>query len=487
MIVALYTSRVVLATLGVTDFGIYNVVGGVVSLFTFINFAMQCSTTRFITFELGKHDDEGVNIAFSNAVIVHVIISVIILLLGETIGLYLFYHKMNIPEERFSAAEWVYQFSVFTCIINILSVPYNALITSHEKMNAFAVISIIETVLKLVIVWMLLIFSCDKLILYAILMFSVGVIIRIINQVYAMKTFTKVHFLYPRDLKMLKEMVGYALWSLVGSAAVILADQGQNILLNIYFGPVVNAARGVSMQAKTAIVNLCNNFNQAVTPQINKSYAGGDISYMHKLIYATSKYTYYLLFILSLPVILEAKVILGIWLVDVPNHSVIFLQLMLVISILTALGNPLSNAAGANGNIKRFQIVVGGINLMLLPITWIVFKSFNQPMPEWAFVVQILICIMAQIARIYLVKPLIKLSIWEYVKQVIIPCVNVTLLSSIIPIIMAFSLPDKFYSLILVTIVSVMMVMFVVYKVGSEKGEKDFVLSKVRKYVKNKK
>lgn len=481
MVVALYTSRVVLATLGVTDYGIYNVVGGIVSLFTFINFAMQCSTTRFITFELGKKDENGVNIAFSNAVIVHIIISLIILLLGETIGLYIFYEKMNIPEGRFYAASWVYQFSIFTCIVNILSVPYNALITSHEKMNAFAVISILETILKLVIVWMLLIFSYDKLILYAILMFGVGVLIRIVNQLYAIRTFKKIHFLWPKNIAMLKDMVVYASWSLVGSAAFIFADQGQNVLLNIYFGPGVNAARGVAMQVKNAVSSLCNNFNQAVTPQINKSYAGGDVTYMHKLIFASSKYTYYLLFVMCLPVMLKAKTLLGLWLVDIPDHSVHFLQLILIISILTALGNPLSNAAGANGHIRNFQLIVGGINLLLLPLTWAIFNLFGHQMPEWAFVIQIVLCVAAQIARVFLVKPLIKLSIWGYVKHVVFPCVMVTITSSIIPIIAVYFLSENFTTLVVVTILSVLSVLFSVFFFGLEKSEKDFLLLKLKK------
>lgn len=485
--VALYTSRVVLATLGVTDYGIYNVVGGIVSLFTFINFAMGCSTTRFITFELGKKDEHGVNVAFSNAVIVHVIIALIILLLGETVGLYLFYEKMNIPEDRFYAASWVYQFSIFTCMINILSVPYNALITSHEKMNAFAYISILETVLKLVIVWMLLAFSYDKLILYAILMFVVGVIIRIINQVYAVKTFRKVHFLRPKNYDMFKEMIVYALWSLFGSAAIIFADQGLNILLNMYFGPVVNAARGVAMQVKNAVGSLCNNFNQAVAPQINKSYAGGDITYMHKLIFASSKYTYYLLFIMSLPIILEAKSILNLWLVEIPEHTVLFLQLIMVISILTALGRPLANAAGANGNIRNFQIVEGGINLLLLPLTWLVFNVFGERIPELAFVIQILLGVIVQAARVLLVKPLIKLSIMAYVKHVVYPCCVVTIVSSVVPSVLAYTMSEGFLSLFLVSIASAIFVLLAIYYFGLEKNEKELIVAKAKKLILKKK
>lgn len=479
MAVALYTSRVVLATLGETDYGIYNVVGGIVTLFTFLNFAMGCATNRFITFELGKGDAHGVNVAFSNAVIIHAFIAVIILILGETLGLYFFNTQMNIPADRMYAAGWVYQLSIFTCMVNILSVPYNALITSHEKMNAYAVISILETVLKLVIVWMLVVFSYDKLILYAVLMFTVGLIIRIVNQVYSSKTFRNVHFLWPKDRKMLKDMLTFAMWSLVGSAGVIMADQGQNILLNMYFGPAVNAARGVATQVKTAVVNLSNNFGQAVAPQINKSFAGGNVEYMHTLIFAMSKYTFFLLFIMTLPICLEAKTLLSVWLVDVPEHSVMFLQLMLVISILTALGQPLSNAAGANGKIRNFQILVGGTNLLLVPLTWVVFKLQDKPIPEWAFYAQIFICVVAQIARLILVKPLINLSLREYTQKVCVPCVVVTVASSIIPAIVKVLLPDNIMSFFVVVIVSVISVSVFVLTIGMRAHERQVILSKM--------
>ena len=479
MIVALYTSRVVLSTLGVTDYGIYNVVGGIVTLFTILNFAMGCSTTRFITFELGKNNEEGVNMAFSNAVIIHVIIAVIILILGETIGLYLFSEKMKIPDDRMYAAGWVYHLSVLTCIVNILSVPYNALITSHEKMDAYAVISILEVFLKLIIVWMLLLFNYDKLILYAVLMFMVGLIIRIINQVYSSKTFKKIHFIKPISFGMFKDMLIYAMWSLVGSAAFILADQGQNILLNMYFGPAINAARGVAMQVKQAVVNLCNNFNQAIMPQINKSYAGGNVDYMHKLIYISSKYTYFLLLIMSLPIVLEAKMILSLWLVGIPEHSVLFLQLMLVISILTALGNPLSNAAGANGRIRNFQVVVGGINMMLLPITWIVFKCQNTPLPEWAFIIQIIFCVISQIARLYLVRPLIGLSLQKYYNNVVRPCAISTITSLLIPIVIKCLLPNCLLTSFIVFVISIISVALSVFLFGMDGGERKYIVDKL--------
>ena len=484
MVVALYTSRVVLATLGEVDYGIYNVVGGVVTLFTFLNFAMACATNRFITFELGRKDYEKLNVVFSYSVLIHIVIAILILILGETVGLWFFHTQMNIPAERMHAASWVYQFSIFACMVNIMCVPYNALITSHEKMNVYAIFSIIEVVLKLVIVWVLVLFGTDKLILYAILMFCVSLLIRILNQTYTIRTFKKVHFIRCKDRQTLKDMFGYAGWSLVGSLAVILFDQGVNVLLNIFFGPVVNAARGVSMQIKTAVVNFSNNFQQALSPQINKSYASENLLYMHTLIFAASKYTYYVMFLMALPISLLANQILSLWLVDVPDHTANFTVLVLIISILQAMGQPMSNAAGANGHIRNFQLIVGGINLSLLPVAWLILKEY--PIPELVFMLHILVNIIAQIARLLIVKPMISLSLREYTRKVVLPCFGVTILSVPVPLIMRLLLPNDFMGLVAVLFTCILCTMASVYYVGMSSNERIMVAQKLRGMVNSK-
>ena len=484
MVVSLYTSRVVLATLGEVDYGIYNVVGGVVTLFTFLNFAMACATGRFITFELGRKNYEKLNVVFSYSVLIHIAIAILILILGETVGLWFFHTQMNIPAERMYAAGWVYQFSIFACMVNIMCVPYNALITSHEKMNIYAIFSIIEVVLKLVIVWVLVLFGADKLILYAILMFCVSVLMRILNQTYTIRTFKNVHFIRCKDKQTLKDMFGYAGWSLVGSLAVILFDQGVNVLLNIFFGPVVNAARGVSMQIKTAVVNFSNNFQQALSPQINKSYASDNLQYMHTLIFAASKYTYYVMFLMALPISLLANQILSIWLVDVPEHTANFTVLILMISILQAIGQPISNAAGANGHIRNFQLIVGGINLSLLPIAWFVLKKY--PVPEFIFMLHILVNIIAQIARLLIVKPMISLSLREYVRKVVLPGGLVTILSIPIPLVMKLLLPINFMSFIAILSTSLLCTIVSVYLVGMSSNERTMVTQKIRNIINSK-
>lgn len=480
MAISLYTSRVVLATLGLVDFGLYNVIGGVVTMFTVINFAMTCASARFITFNLGKGDVDKLNKVFSTSVVIHIIIAIIILLLAETIGLWFLKNKLVIPENRIEAAHWVYQFSVLSCMVMIMSVPYNALITSHEKMGAFAYISILEAALKLLIVYLLVVGGFDKLVLYAILMFAVQLIIRIIYQLYCIRTFREVKFKFIWDKVIQKEMFGYAMWSLVGSAANIFATQGQNILLNMFFGPAVNAARGVAVQVQNAIQQFSTNFQSAMSPQINKSYARGDLKYMHSLLNASSKYSYYLLFILSLPVYFEVETLLGWWLVEIPEHTIAFIRLMLIISVLTALGNPISSAAGATGRIRNSQLIVGGIMCLIVPASYFVLKI--NAVPEYIFIVQILVAIMGQIARLIIVRPLIGFSLKRYFNEVVITSLKVTILSIIIPYIVYANMGKGLVSFLVVCIVCILSVLISIYLIGLKKTEKEMIKAQVVKF-----
>ncbi|MCR8894197.1 lipopolysaccharide biosynthesis protein [Bacteroides sp. ET336] len=478
MVVSLYTSRVVLATLGEVDYGIYNVVGGIVTLFTFLNFAMGCATNRFITFELGRKNYDKLNLVFSYSVIIHIVIAFIILIIGETIGLWFLNSHMNIPIERMDAARWVYQFSIFTCMVNIMSVPYNALIISYEKMNFYAILSIIETLLKLIIIWGLVVWGKDKLILYSILIFLVSLLVRILNQLYTTRKFKDVHYVKVKDKKTLKEMISYASWSLLGSAGVVFANQGQNIILNIFFGPIVNAARGISMQVKTAIESFASNFYNAVAPQINKSYASNDLDYMRNLILSSSRYMYYLLFIFAFPIILNINFILKIWLKDVPEHTPIFVSLMLCISMLTCLGRPLSSANGATGNIRKFQILEGTTNLLLIPITWAILLIY--PISELAFIIQIIMCIILQCIRLFVVCPQISLSYKSYWRKFILPCIKITFISVPIPILLKISLPENFITFVFIVILSILIILFSVYYIGITENERVFINNKIK-------
>ena len=310
MAVSLYTSRVVLDALGVEDFGIYNVVGGVITLFSFVNGAMSSSTQRYITFELGKGNTSQLQKVFQTSMNVHLLVALLILFLGETAGLWFFYEKMVIPPLRMVSAFWVYQFSIFTMMIMVVSVPYNAVIIAHERMSTFAYISVFEVLLKLGIVYLLYLTSSDKLIVYAALLCFMQLLIRVIYGYYCSCHFDETRYQWGWDSKLFREMLCFGGWNLWGGFAAVLFTQGVNILLNLFFGPAVNAARGIAVQVQGAVTQFSTNFQTAINPQITKSYAVGDYAYMHSLIFHSSKFTFLLLATISFPVLLETEMIL---------------------------------------------------------------------------------------------------------------------------------------------------------------------------------
>ena len=359
MLISLYTSRVILNTLGITDFGIYNVVGGIISLLGFVTSSLGGASSRYITFELGKGNKNKLKKIFGNILSIHILFSIAIFILGETIGLWFFYNKLQIPLERFNAAFWVYQFSIFTSILSFISIPYNAVIIAHEKMSAFAYISIIDVILKLLIVYLLLIIPYDKLIIYSILFFCIQAFDRIIYGVYCSKHFEETHTKLQIDKNLFKELFDFAFWTMGGNLACIGYTQGLNILLNIFFGPAINAARGIAVQVQSVVRNFCLNFQTAINPQITKNYAKKDLAQMHSLIQISSKYSFLLLYLISLPLILEAPIVLKWWLGIVPEHTINFLRIILCTSLVVSLSNPFLISIYATGMIKKFQIIEG--------------------------------------------------------------------------------------------------------------------------------
>lgn len=478
MAVSLYTSRVVLNALGVEDFGIYNVVGGVVAMFGFLNSAMSTSTQRYITFELGRNGFKQLNKVFNISISIHAFISIAILILAETIGLWFLYHKMTIPIERMDAALWAYQGAIASTIVLIMSVPYNATIIAHEKMSAFAYISVLEVVLKLLIVYLLLIGDFDKLKLYAVLMFTVQLIIRFIYGNYCKRHFPETKILFCKDWTLFKNMLAFAGWNLWGNCAAIAFTQGVNILLNMFFGPAVNAARGIAVQVQNAVTQFSFNFQTALNPQITKSYATGDYTYMHKLIFRSSKFTFFLLLFLSLPILLETEMILTIWLGNVPEHTVNFLRLILCVTIIDATANPLMVSAAATGKVKIYQSVVGGILLAILPISYMVLKLGGNP--ESVFIVHLSICIIAFIARLYIIAPLVNLKLAQYFKTVILKCFTMLIIALILPISLNILLPYSFANFFLVCLSCIISILFSMYFIGLDQDEKRFISKKIK-------
>lgn len=442
MIVSLYTSRVVLATLGVDDYGLYNVVGGVVTMFTFISLAMGNSTNRYITFALGKGDEEELKQVVSAACVIHWVIAILTLILAETVGLWFLYNKMVIPEGRMVAAEWVYQFSIIACVLSIINVPYNAMIIAHEKMGAFAFISVLVVIMKLLIAFLIQITSYDKLIFYAALILCLSILERAMYQIYCVRHFEeakKIKFTtkYPH----FKDMTSFAGWSMIGNLIMMGYTQGVNILLNLFFGPAVNAARGVTFQVQNAMMSFVRNFQTALNPQLIKSYAQKDYQRQLQLLYTSSKFSFFLMLCMVLPVFVEADGILHLWLKEVPAYSTIFLRLVLLISLVPPLDNPICTSNNATGDIKKYQIIVGSFNILIVIFAYIVLKLGFEPYS--VFVVQLTISVIVLFIEILLVKEKIHLSIKDYITNVLFRIIAVTAAAIVIPFVIHVVAPSE--------------------------------------------
>lgn len=480
MAVSLFTSRVILNTLGVEDYGIYNVVGGIVGMFAFINGSMSSATQRYITFALGKGDKNRLQTVFSTTLQIHTLIAGIIVFLGETIGLWFLYNKMQIPADRMDAAFWVLQASIVSAIIMIISVPYNADIVAHEKMSAFAYISILEVVLKLIIVYMLVVFSYDKLILYAFLLLAVQIFIRFCYSIYCNKHFEETRYKHVWDKALFKEMTGFAGWSMFGNLAGVLFGQGLNMLLNIFFGPVVNAARGIAVQVQNTVQQFVCNFQMALNPQITKTYAKGDLENMHKLMFRSAKFSFFLLFFLSLPILFETNYILKIWLKIVPENTVCFLRIMICTSLIYTLSNPLMIANQATGNVRQYQAVCGTIQLLILPISY-VFLRFGYP-AYTVFIVHFTIESFTQIVRMFMLRPMIKIRLVDYISYIYKPVSLVVLGSIILPFFLFVYIDGNgIIKFLLIVLTCFCSVAFSSYTLGLSTDERKVVSDKIKK------
>lgn len=475
MFVSLYTSRVVLDILGIEDYGIYNVVGGVVIMFSVLNGSMASATQRFLAFEIGREDFECLKRTFSITVTIHLLIAIIILILAETIGLWFLKTQMNIPVERMEAAQWVYQFSVFSSIIAIIQVPYNAAIISHERMNIYAYLSILEVSLKLFAVFVLTWITFDKLKLYASLIFVVTVLISFLYRQYCVYTFKECNYSLIWEKERYKTLLGYASWSLIGNVSFVSRTQGINILLNIFFGPTINAARGIAVQVNAAVIAFVGNFQLAVNPQIVKSYAVGDLKEMTQLIIKSSKYCFLLLYILALPLLLETNYILKVWLNVIPDYSVLFCRLMIISALIDTLSGTLLYGALATGKIKNYQLVTSGILLLSLPLSYFLLKlGFS---PEVTIYVEMLLYVLVLGARLYFLHLLVSLSIKEYLTKVIFKNILVVILSLLLPFTMVLSLHGGLMRFFLVTFFSICNTAIIIYYVGLCKSEKKFFMN----------
>ena len=479
MIISFYTSRVMLNALGVEDYGINNVVGGLVAMFSLISSSLSSSVSRFITFGLGKGDIQQLKRTFSTAINIHIILAIIVIIAIETIGVWFLNNKMNIEADRMNAANWVLHCSTITFAIGLLSVPYNAAIIAHEKMSAFAYMTIFDAVAKLAIVFGIKYYGGDKLILFAILNIIPIVISQIIYWLYSKYKFEECTYEFGWDKKTTKEIGGFAVWNFIGCTAGLMKDQGVNIAINVFTGPVINAARGIAMQVNSIVSRFIQNFTIALNPQIIKDYAAGNLERMHKLIFTGTRFSYFLFMFLSIPIFFEIESILLLWLGQVPEHTVLFTRLVLILTLCEIISQTLITAQSATGKIRNYQIVVGGILLMNFPISYLLLHLGFAP--EVTVVVAIIISQICLMARLLFLRTMVKLPVKQFIKEVYFKVIIVTILSALLPAACYIFIQPSITRIAVVSLTSVIASTVCIYYIGCNHNEQKKVINAIVK------
>ena len=469
ILISLYTVRLKLEILGVEDFGIYNIVAGLVIFFSFFSEAMANSTQRFLNFALGQNNTEQARDAYSCSLVIHLFTSLAIIVIAETLGLWLFFNWLNIPLERRTIALIVYQFSIITTAVNIFRIPYFAAIIAYEKISYLSLISTIECILKLLIVILLKITFFDKLAVYSFLFFITGIIILSAYKIYCNKKFSIAHFRYCRDKELFSKIIGFSGWNFFGSFANVSSSHGLNILINIFHGVIANAAMGIATQVKNSVYQFINNFQTAFRPQLIKSYAAKEFDYLNKLVYQTSKISFYLLLLFILPLYINADFVLKIWLKNVPEYAIVFTRLMLLNSFEGAIIGPLIISIQATGNIKKFQLVTSIFSLTNLPVSFMFLNLGFDPV--WVLIIRLTLSYLSLFWSITYISKKIGISILQFIKNVIVPISLITCISSIITL-FSYNFFSDWTRLLLTCFTSTLSILFLVYFVGLNRSEK---------------
>lgn len=482
--VSLYTSRVILQALGASDYGVYTLVGGFVSMLAYLNSVFVSATQRFISFELGTGDKERLHNIFSTSLVIHYVLALIIIIVAETFGIWFINNHLNIDPERLTAAHWVFQCSLISLMISIISVPYNSCIVAHEHMHVYAYISVVDVFLKLGIVFLLSCSPYDSLITYAVLMVAVSVTIRLCYTLYCKRHFEECYFRRVFDVKKFKEMASYASWTMVGTLGFTVKDQISNIILNHFFGTVINAARGIAGQVSGAINTFASNFFMAMSPQITKQYASGNIEESRKLVYIGAKFTFFLLQIIIIPVVINIDYILDLWLVDVPNYTASFVVIILVSTLIGSLSNSITTAIQATGQIKIFQIGIAIIMLLELPVAYMLL-SIGAP-PPYALLPAIATNSVGVVYRFYLLQKMIpQYSFRYYALRVVLRCLFAFSLSVAFCSFIAKYFTSNLMGLVMTVLVSIAVNLVIIFIVGLNRNERmvifKFVKSKMLK------
>jgi len=462
MFISFYTSRIVLNALGAENYGIYNVVGGVIGMLSFLNGSMSLATGRYFAYAIGKNDYDLLSRTYSASIILHLCVSVVVIIIAETLGLWYFYNYLNIPESSYSNAMWVYQVSVISSFVGINSVPIVSLVSSHEDMQAYAYIGLLEGLLKLGVAFMLTLGIIDNLKSYAIAMFISSFIILIIWYTYSRCKYGFCKFVKKIDKSILKDIYGFVTWQLVGSISWVLRNQGVNLVLNYFFGPLLNTARALALQVNGGITSAFSAFQTATNPQIVKHYAMGDLGSMHGLIFMSSKLAFLMLFVFAFPVMVEIQPILQFWLGKVPEYATVFVQLMILATLVDSLSGTLQQAALATGKIRRYTGIVTII--LLSDIIWVII-AFKMGMPPQSMLyIESIIYFVAFMARLYILRNMINLSAKKFLRYVTVPEIIVVIISTAILLILTllhFQILNIFIRLVILFIIASLISFFV--------------------------
>lgn len=482
----LYTTRVTLDALGINDFGIYNVVCGFVSMFTFLNTSMSNGIQRFFNYELGKNGVIGAQKVYVNSLVVQGILLIVILLLTETFGLWYLNNKMVIPVERFVAAQWIFQLSIISFVFVIMQVPYGASIMAHEHMSYYAFIGIMDAVLKLIIVLLIpYAINVDRLILYGFLLMMISVLNFTLAFIYAKVKFKEIKIQPLFNKTMFKSMLSFSGWNIFGTFSNMMRDQGLNVMLNLFFGPAVNAARGVAYQVASGLQGLVSNVNTAIRPQMVQSYAQGNTSRTITLMFCLSKIGICVLYLVAYPILLEINFVLNIWLKnDVPEHTSSFVVIVILISFLNNLNSAVSGVVHATGKMRNYQVIGSLITLSSLPVAYYALKIGGNP--DSVFCISFLFTIFMQIASLFILRSLVHFSLRKYAKEVLLPFVIVVATSFVIPLIPYYLMQYGWWRFILVLCLSVATSSISLYFLGLNKKEKDLINSIISKFIRKK-
>lgn len=478
MLISLYTSRIVLNALGIEDFGIWGVLGGIVSMFGFINQSLSSSIFRYMAHAIGAGDKEVLNKTYNASVVIHVFLAILIFILCETVGQWFLSEKLVVPDTKREMVDMVFHIVVFTSAISLLSVPFNSVIIAYERMNVYAYMAIVDVILKLLIAYVIYIVPSHKLLWYACMMLLISSALLFFYYGYVRLHFRTLSFQSIRDRQLFKSLLEFSGWSLFGNIAYVGYTQGLNMLLNIFFGPVVNASRAISLQMEQTVRTFVTNFQVAINPQIIKSYAGHDFEQMHLLMYRSSKFSVFLLFIFALPIMLETDMILSIWLKQVPEHTISFVRIMFLVIALETMSNSIGTGVVATGDIKKYHIVVGSVLMVIVPVSY--FVLLGGAPAESVFIVYLLIEVIAVFLRLSIAHAKIRLPIRQFVRLVIWRSGCVIVWGSVIPFCILLLMPMGIVRFLVVCCVSLLSSLVSIYFQGLDLYERQFVKEKIR-------